>query len=147
MLTPQDAIYYIEQRFNCKRGYPAKSTDREGLQKYVTLVARGKDGTRGSMLINAMSDIADHMKWMVTGRPVLHWRYTTKVDDYARYEQNMLVTRIYIEGCDDYGRLRDDTWVPVYPYLAYSKPAQALIELKPEAKAIVYPVHTGPESA
>lgn len=146
MLTPQDAIYYIEQRFNCKRGYPAKSIDQEGLHKYVTLVARGKDGTRGAMLINALSDIADHMKWMVTGRPVLHWRYTTKVDDYPF--RGMTVTRVYIEQCDDYGRLRDDDWLPPFPYLKYTRPGQLLIELSPEAKAVVFPVLTpGPEVA
>lgn len=151
MLTPLDAIYYIGQRFNCKQGYPASSIDQEGLHRYVTLVAHGKDGTRGAVLINAMSEIAERMKWQVTGRPVLHWRLTTKVDDYAYRGQ--LVTRIYIEQCDDYGRLRDDKWLPPFPRLAYTRPDHVLVAMRmpyeiQEMRYPTVPVHTpGPEVA
>jgi len=146
MLTPLDAIYYAEQMLHCKQGRPFKTVDIEGLEKYVTLVATGKDGTRGAIMINALSEIAERMKWLVTGKPVLHWRFTTKMDDYAYRGQ--LVTRVFIEQCPDYGRLRDDKWLPPFPRREYSRPAQALIELKPEAKALLVPVlNPGPEVA
>ena len=143
MLSPQDTIYYIEQRFSCRQGYPGRSIDPEGLHRYVTLVAHGDDGVRGSVLINAMREIADRMKFQVPGKPILHWRYVTKVDDYAKNGHGVLVARIFIEGCNDYGKQRFDAWSLEYPRLVYSRPAPAPVELRPEARAICYAAHTG----
>lgn len=135
MITRADVIYYAEQRFNCKQGRPYKSQDLEGMNRYVTLIARGELGHRCAQMLNALSDIADRMPL----KPVLWWRYRTKLDDST--PDQCIVTRLYIEGCNEYGKLRHHLGSPPYLQLAWSKPA-LVVELKDQAKKQVFPVLT-----
>jgi hypothetical protein len=124
-----DAIWYFENRFTCEQGRPYKHQDVERLNKYVTLDVHGPDVEyRSSAMINACGHIAEVMAWTFgKSKPRLYWRFKTKIDDHP--DLGRMITRIWIEGCHDYGHRATQEWRAAYPPLLVYTRSKDLLPL------------------
>lgn len=124
-----DAIWYFENRFDCQQGRPFKHQDIERLNKYWTLDVHASDVSfRSSAMISAAAHIADVMAWTYgKTKPKLYWRFQTKIDDHPTLGR--MITRIWIEGCHDYGARATQDWSAAYPPLLVYTRAKDLLPL------------------
>jgi hypothetical protein len=127
-MNREDVIYFAEQSFSCLPGNPFQS--RHADTKFAQLVIPGDEHYASSCMINALGDICDRL-----GKKTLVWRLVTKVD----YSDQLGTMRavIWVDGCQSYGRWRNDDWRPPYPVLRCSKPRPAMLEWRRDPNLVV----------
>lgn len=138
----EDVVTYCEGRFVCQDGYYGRLTNGSTGCEYATLrwVWHGPDPENAAeryltaQAINTFAAIADKLKKAGFKKPQLFWRFAVghRFSLEVVPEGTSLRTRVFVEGCNDYGMYHDkrveNRWLKVV--VDNSKPAMSLLSLK-----------------
>jgi hypothetical protein len=129
-MNREDVIYFAEQSFSCLPGNPFQSNHKD--TKFAQIIVDGDEHHASSCMINVIGDIANRL-----GKVNLVWRLLTKVDYSDQLE--IMRTVIYIDGCRNYGKWRNDGWMPPFPILSCSREQKpvAMLEWKRDPNLVV----------
>jgi hypothetical protein len=120
-----DLIDFVEGTFTCQTGYPGRYADiNNPLTEYATLT-HTFDPNLSAFGYSNQDDRAEHelvckmiasfnvirSKMPKAFKPKLWWRLEHKADiSKNEWHVSRLYTRVYIEGCRDYGLARTEGW-------------------------------------
>ncbi len=162
MIT-RDVIACLEDWFDCRMGFPGATINGSfGQQRYHTMSCKMEpaidvDSVTEHLLSCAMINTFEWIKRSMQSqhKAALYWRYQDKIL-YERYDAGQqLMTRVYIDGCTDYGPydITDAVKRSLPSYLrvrvdnTQTEPRESvmLLEFSPEARRLLVPVHTDKE--